>query len=219
MTPLICKAISLAPEPESALWFDVGVMDITKKKQIPVDVVLNLPYKRTGVVGIDSHNRKFSLWLTAGERSVTVAGCTIEPTRYFSPFAYILTDEGLRYYNNDKEVKREDILPVLRMVYAVLDRLTQKITGFTPVAKRTFINMKRKAKGKSALTFDWHTVEIGMKKEKTEPQGGTHASPRRHQSRGHWRTYKSGRRGWVKECWKGDASKGAVFKDYKLKVK
>ena len=26
---------------------------------------------------------------------------------------------------------------------------------------------------------------------------------------------KSGKRVWVKDCWKGDASKGTVFKDYK----
>ena len=37
------------------------------------------------------------------------------------------------------------------------------------------------------------------------------------QARGHWRTYPSGKRGWVKDYWRGGASKGTVFKDYQLK--
>ena len=219
MTPLICEAVKLAPEPETALWFDVGMMEPIFDKHIPADVVMNLPFKRTGIAGVDSKNRKFSLWLTAGENSVTVAGCTIQPTKYFEPFAYILTDQGMRYYNHGKEVTQDEILPVLRMVYAVLLKLAGKEQAYKPTPQRTFINEKRKSKGKSALTFDWHTIEIEPPKAKNDPQGGTHASPRRHQSRGHWRTYKSGKRGWVKECWKGDASKGTVFKDYQLKEK
>lgn len=218
MTPLICEAVKLAPEPESALWFDVGVMEPVTDTKIPADVVMNLPFKRTGVAGMDGKGRKFSLWLTAGENSVTVAGCTITPTQYFAPFAYILTQDGMRYYNNNKEVTKEEILPVLRMVYAVLIKLAGNSLAYKPTPQRTFLNQKRQAKGKPALTFDWHTVNIEPPKAKNEPQGGTHASPRRHQARGHWRTYKSGKRGWVRECWKGDASKGSVFKDYKLKV-
>jgi len=27
-----------------------------------------------------------------------------------------------------------------------------------------------------------------------------------------------GKRGWVKECWRGDASKGTIFKDYKIGI-
>jgi len=218
MTPLIQEAVRLAPEPETALWFDVGVMEpLTESTRTPIDVLLNLPFKRTGIAGVDSKGRKFSLWMTAGKDSVTTAGCTIEPTSFFAPFAYIKTDDGLRYYNNDKEVSRQQIDPVLRMVCAVLNKLSAGGTAYQATPKQTFINRKRAAKGKSALSFDWHTVVIEPQKPKQEHQGGTHASPRRHQSRGHWRTYKSGKRGWVKECWKGDASKGTVFKDYQIK--
>lgn len=58
-------------------------------------------------------------------------------------------------------------------------------------------------------------VRLEKSSQASEPQGGTHATPRRHQCRGHWRNCKSGKRVWVKDCWKGDASKGTVFKDYK----
>lgn len=219
MTPLICEAVKLANEPESALWFDVGIMEPIFDKSIPVKVIMKLPYKRTGIAGIDSKNKKFSLFLTAEENSVTVAGCLIESKEYFAPLAYVLTDDGMKYYNNNKEITEYKIFPVLQMVYSVLIKIANKPKAYKPTPQRTFVNQRRQAKGKPPLTFDWHTVEIEPPKDKGNHQGGTHSSPRRHQARGHWRTYKSGKRGWVKECWKGDASKGNVFKDYKLKEK
>ena len=128
-----------------------------------------------------------------------------------------MTEDGLRYYNNNKEVTEREIMPMLRMVVAILLKLHSGGNAYRGTPQRTFINAKRKAKCKPALTFDWHTVTIEPSRPKNDPQGGIHASPRRHQARGHWRTYKSGKKGWVRECWKGDASKGTVFKDYKLK--
>jgi hypothetical protein len=91
------------------------------------------------------------------------------------------------------------------------------VKAHRPSIKRSLINDKRKAKGKSPLLYDWHTVIIEPQNTKNDYQGGTHASPRRHQARGHWRTYASGKRGWVKECWRGDANKGTIFKDYQIK--
>jgi hypothetical protein len=218
MTPLICKAVRLAPEPETALWFDVGQMQpIPELLRAPNEVFMHLPYKRTGVVGVDTKNREFSFWMVQGENSVTVSGCSMDPLRYFEPIAYLMTEDGMRYYNNNKEVTQQEIIPMLRMVVAILLKLHSGGNAYRGTPQRTLINAKRKAKGKPALTFDWHTVTIEPSKPKNDPQGGTHASPRRHQARGHWRTYKSGKKGWVKECWKGDASKGTVFKDYKLK--
>jgi hypothetical protein len=100
---------------------------------------------------------------------------------------------------------------IVTMFYASLD---MKVQAYVPTPHKA--NASRAKRGLKPL-YDWNTVVIEPSKPKNEPQGGTHATPRRHQVRGHWRTYKSGKRGWVKECWKGDASKGAVFKDYKIK--
>ena len=218
MTPLVQQAVKVAPQPETAMWFDVGrLTPLPETQRYPIDVLMHPPFKRTGIAGIDSKGRKFSLWMTAGEKSVTTAGCTMEPLQYFEPFAYLETDDGLKYYNNNKEVTRQQIDPVLRMVCAVLAKLSEGGQAYKPTPQKTFINRKRAAKGKPALTFDWHTVEIGPKAEKSEPQGGTHASPRLHDRRGHWRTYPSGKKGWVKSCKVGDARKGVVFKDYEVK--
>ena len=54
MTPLIRKAVTLAPEPETAMWFDVGQMDATEKLKVPAEIIMNLPFRRTGIVGLDT---------------------------------------------------------------------------------------------------------------------------------------------------------------------
>lgn len=219
MTPLVCKAVKFAPEPETALWFDVGYMDATLAMKVPADFLMNLPSKRTGIVGFDTSGKDFALWLFQGDGSVTVGGCSMWHGKYFAPYAYMATEDGFKVYRKDQEITLDDIKPVHRMVLAVLVKLVKQSEGFKPTPKRSFLNQKRQTKGKPALTFDWHTIVIEPSKQKNDPQGGTHASPRRHQVRGYWRTYKSGKKGWVRECWKGDASKGSVFKDYTLKGK
>jgi len=218
VTPLIRKAVKFAPEPETALWFDVGQMESVQAMKVPADFLMHLPSKRTGIAGLDTGGKDFAIWLLQGDGSVTVGGCSMwHGGKYFPPYAYIATEEGFKVFRKGEEITLEDVKPVHRMVLAVLTKLAAKSEGYSATPQRTFINQKRQSKGKSALTFDWHTVVIEPPKEKNDSQGGTHASPRRHQVRGHWRTYKSGKRGWVNECWKGDASKGVVFKDYKLK--
>ena len=45
----------------------------------------------------------------------------------------------------------------------------------------------------------------------SEPQGGTHASPRWHVRRGHWRQLADGRRVFVRACEVGDPERGGVM--------
>ena len=47
---------------------------------------------------------------------------------------------------------------------------------------------------------------------------GTHASPRWHIRRGHWRQLADGRRVFIRECQVGDVSRGAVVKDYQVQL-
>ena len=218
MTPLIQKAVRMAPEPETAMWFDVGQMDRWDGGPVAIDLVLNLPFPRTGFVGYDQSGKDFALWLSQGVENVAVAGASMWHGKYMEPFAYIKIDKGLKFYKKDKEISQEDVRPVFRMVCAILVKLAnQKSEAHMPLAKDTFLNRKRKEKGKPPVTFDWHTVEIGPWIGKHQPQGGTHSSPRLHDRRGHWRRIKTtGKVVWVKACKVGDASKGVVFKDYKV---
>ena len=75
-------------------------------------------------------------------------------------------------------------------------------------------NPKRLRQGKKPL-FDWHTVVVEPKRVKGEALGGTHATPRLHEVRGHWVT-RNNKRFWRKPHKRGDATKGIVFHDYKI---
>jgi hypothetical protein len=226
VTPLIQKAVGFMPNPEESMWFDVGPMDRHDGNSIPMDVMLHLPYKRTSIVGRDISKKPFALQLLQGKENVAVAGGSFPDDmkfpfkmHYFEPFSYILDpEEGrLRFYRKKNQaVSNDDVAPIMRFVAAALVKLAGPSTGYRATPKRTFINQKRAKKGKPALSFDWHTVEIVPPEKKNDSQGGTHASPRLHDRRGHWRTCKTGKRVWVRDCKVGDASKGVVFKDYQI---
>ena len=104
-------------------------------------------------------------------------------------------------------------MALLSVISRLADATTK--TGYQPTAKANSpTNKRRIAKGKLPLSYDWHTVVIEPSPPKTEHQGGTHASPRQHTRRGHWRTV-GDKVVWVRDCIVGDASLGSVFKDYK----
>ena len=64
--------------------------------------------------------------------------------------------------------------------------------------------------------WTWHQVDIVPERlvRASEPLGGTHASPRWHIRRGHWRQLADGRRVFVQACEVGDPARGGVVKDY-----
>ena len=73
-----------------------------------------------------------------------------------------------------------------------------------------------KLAGAGIRGWTWHQVEIVPERlvRTSEPQGGTHASPRWHVRRGHWRQLADGRRVFVRACEVGDPERGGVIKDY-----
>jgi hypothetical protein len=54
--------------------------------------------------------------------------------------------------------------------------------------------------GVSGWTWTMVSVDPSQVKAKSPPLGGTHATPRWHIRRGHWRTIADGRRVFVREC-------------------
>lgn len=73
-----------------------------------------------------------------------------------------------------------------------------------------------KLAGAGIRGWTWHQVEIVPERLvwSSEPQGGSHASPRWHVRRGHWRQLSDGRRVFVRACEVGDPERGGVIKDY-----
>ena len=84
-----------------------------------------------------------------------------------------------------------------------------------PTPDEVAINKKRMNKGKKPLIeFKLITID-GKKSALPSIPHGTHASPRLHWRRGHWRTMKkSGKKVWVDPMLVGDEKNGKIVKDY-----
>lgn len=83
-----------------------------------------------------------------------------------------------------------------------------------PTPREIQVN-KKKLKKRKAPLIEFRLIKI----EPTKPQlpslpQGTHASPRQHWRRGHWRNCKSGKRVFVNPALIGDEKNGKIIKDY-----
>lgn len=77
------------------------------------------------------------------------------------------------------------------------------------------LNKKRERNGKAPLK-DFHIVELAKRhRADPAPGGGTHASPRLHFRRGHWRHFAS-HRTWIKWQLVGNPELGFVDKSYRI---
>jgi hypothetical protein len=216
--------VGYTPEAETFMWFDLGKLP-TEEVRFLVDgeVLTHIPFHKVIVCCIDSDGDRCMLTLIGGNGLVAAAGFVLSLTSYemVNAFAYMDTPEGLRLLpatEGNAPPQREQCYSVLCTIKHFLDLLGQKaVEAHQPRPKRSLINDKRKAKGKLPSMFDWHTVIIEPPATKADSQGGHHASPRQHDRRGHWRKHPAGRQVWVKPCKVGDASKGVIFKDYKVK--
>jgi hypothetical protein len=83
-----------------------------------------------------------------------------------------------------------------------------------PSPKDATMNAKRIRKGKKPLLeFRMITID-GRKSELSSTPHGTHASPRLHWRRGHWRNTKTGKKVWIDPMLVGDEKNGKIIKDY-----
>jgi hypothetical protein len=106
-------------------------------------------------------------------------------------------------------------LRLIALFYKCLAESRQ--TAHLAVVEKTFLNQRRIEKGKPPK-YTWHTLVVGFEAVVRENRGGSHASPRHHDRRGHQRRLRNGKTVWVKACKVGDPSKGAVFKDYAVRT-
>ena len=130
---------------------------------------------------------------------------------------YCVEDGQVRYGPVDENttMDKTEAEMLLGFVSAWYESLSRRSEAYMPVVAPTFTNRRKIAQGKMP-TYDWRTVVIEPVKPRSEDKGGTHASPRLHDRRGHLRRLRSGKNVWVKACKVGDPTKGAVFHDYKI---
>lgn len=221
MTPLVRQLVPLTRNAERYHWFDIGEMsnDVTTiDGSDPIASRLAFPqcafaYTEDGDPGV-------LLMTQLNETSIHFTGLASHRGQWFevTPLT-VIYDQAAGYSGEGKGVTSEQLRVALVNVAYCARLLDQGASAFAIDAQRCHINTVRAKKCKGPLKFTWHTVTIGPRPERKDGKGGTHASPRLHDRRGHWRTYASGKKGWVKECKVGSPSKGIVFKDYKIKDK
>jgi hypothetical protein len=220
MTPLIKELVKMVSsvdiDPTEMHWFDVtGAI----KEFIGYDqrkyLLHPAPYKHMMLCG-RTKTGDFMLSVIAGDEVTVVTGWILKQAGYTQLGSFLFAEEDgeIKVGEVDYPIDEKDrsmMCSIVAMFYASLDMKTQ---AYVPTPHKA--NVSRAKRGLKPL-YEWHTIVIEPSQTKQKYQGGTHSSPRRHQARGHWRTYQSGKRGWVRECFRGDANKGAVFKDYQIK--
>jgi hypothetical protein len=86
-----------------------------------------------------------------------------------------------------------------------------------PTPEEAVTNRKRISKGKKPLIEFKTAVIEGKKTMMSSTPHGTHASPRLHWRRGHWRTMtKSGKKTWIAPMEVGDEDSGRIIKTYAI---
>ena len=137
-----------------------------------------------------------------------------------SPVMVYMVDDGqIRYGPTDENatIDKTEAEMILGFVSVWYESLSRRSEAYVPIVQQTFTNRRKIAQGK-APTYDWRTVVIEPVTPRQDDKGGTHASPRQHDRRGHVRRLRSGKNVWVKPHKVGDPTKGYVFHDYKISV-
>lgn len=110
---------------------------------------------------------------------------------------------------------RDDASFLLRGYFHLCAALGKYDVTYADIEPDKAKNQFRRARGKAPL-FTYKVLTIGKKKRKSRHLGGTHASPRSHLRRGHYRTSPKGVRYWVQPCMVKGETDGFVHKDYRV---
>ncbi len=219
MTPLIREMASLMGDmAETGMWFDLGeIPEMVRVNPAGVLATTPLPYPTVFIVGYRRQGGKMILVATQTGDVIALMGDILFPDRYKKLPELLLAQHEGEIKRIEQESESDDDDEARGYMAGVLEYFQARVNpeGYRATAKRSLINAKRAKKGKPPLQYDWHTVTIKPPQMKSEPKGGTHASPRQHDRRGHWRNHPSGKRVWVKACTVGDPAKGLVSKDYR----
>lgn len=219
MTPLIQEMAKITPDAHKFIWFDMGCLGVTILFEPEVELLTHMPFERTAICGIDADGAKFVITLFAKKDSVALSGLATRNGKIWvaPPFGFLNHTGNLKLVSAPGALlpPREVCLVTLNAVQSFAESLSEPAIAYRAAPKPTSINRARMKKGKPGVTYEWHTVQVAPAAPKPEPKGGTHASPKLHDRRGHWRT-RNGRKHWVRACIVGDPDKGVVEKDYRV---
>jgi hypothetical protein len=141
--------------------------------------------------------------------------------RFTNTFLHVRSDLQKTFERGDFKKMCEGLEQIMMTkpvkTLALLNRKAEvnntMLTAYRGEEKSSFINKKRRAKNKPPI-YEWVTIELKPSAPRKEHQGGTHASPARHQRRGHFRKLRTGKVSWVKPTWVGNIERGLIVHDY-----
>lgn len=209
-------------------WFDLsGAFSDQQRADLDPVMTHRPPFDKCFVVwrGKTRHHPSYTvLMMVAGDdpdEGVTISmwkGPTGTRLMPIPAMFYYIEGDNIQYgpVNENEPVEKELAELMLAQVGAWYGAMDRRIEAYVPSVQNTFTNRRKIQMGKLPI-YDWTTVYIEPSKPRTEGKGGTHASPRLHDRRGHLRRLKTGKNVWVKAHKVGDASKGAIFHDYVIK--
>ena len=106
---------------------------------------------------------------------------------------------------------------VVALIFAVADALDQ--ADVPERAAAVSLSKRQRFARPGVSGWVYRLLDIGPALSRQHSRSdGTHASPRWHIRRGHWRRLPTGRRTFVRECEVGDPARGGIVKDYRVQV-
>jgi hypothetical protein len=175
-----------------------------------------LPFSNTALVFVTPNNNHAVFAIAPREHGgVLISGATFNFKELYVAGQFNMTvmpDTSFEVKPIDKAITLEIAASYATFIFDTLNKINAH-GGVAYVSTPNPSNARRKAKGKRPL-FTWTTVNLDAPRYISEPKGGTHASPRLHDRRGHWVTSKLGKRFWRKDAKVGSAKNGIAFQTY-----
>ena len=116
------------------------------------------------------------------------------------------------------DILNDYVRRVIEVIYMMtLNPATTQAYVSIPTDKEVAVNKKRLRNNKKPM-IEFKLITIDGKKRDPIPAlpTGTHAPPRQHWRRGHWRHYSSGKTVFINPMLVGDEKNGKIIKDYAI---
>jgi hypothetical protein len=203
------------------MWFDMGCVPTIKETPPTLigELLTHMPFERISICATDDYGNSVVVSLVSDGDFVGVAGVALGNGRsgHTTPFRLWRQGDVVKISSlpDFPFPTREECMVSLGLIDHFARSLSEPAEAYRATSAKTIMNRARLKKRKPGLTYEWHTVQVAPVMPKSEPKGGTHASPKLHDRRGHWRT-RNGRKHWVRACVVGDPDKGVVEKDYRV---
>ncbi len=233
MTPFIRETVKWMADadldPTEFHWFDLsGAIQNSDRADVQPLMTHRPPFETNMVLwrgATRNHPHYESLMIVKGqdpEEGISVQiwkGPAGKMPMAIPPMVYLIDGEMIRYGAvNENEVIEKDVAELmLAMVGSWYGAMDKRMEAHTASVRDSFTNRRKIAQGKQP-SYEWRTVVIEPKQARAEGLGGTHASPRLHDRRGHLRRLRSGKNVWVRAHKVGNAELGTVFHDYEVRT-